>query len=260
MPAGGLARRATYLNNFNRNNNDALISVDAGDFVGGRGELFKQKTEVMLQAFSMLNYTANNLGEKDFINGPEFLLDMSAKYSAPIISASVYYLNSGELFTRPYLIRSVPIGGKLPLKIGIFGIIMQTDSLCTHSENGILAARDPIETSRNMISVLRDSCDLIVMLSHLGLYHTKNLVKRVPGIDVVVSGHGYAYQKKALRIGETIIVHGRIKGQCAERLELVLNSHNKIASQQKNSVLLDKSFSDEPKIRTLLDNFHKNAK
>ena len=78
--AGGLARRATYIKDHFSEQNYTLI-LDSGDFIGGRNEWDKLKAQYLLRGLSDLNYDAINLGERDFMLGSQFLLEMKEKYN-----------------------------------------------------------------------------------------------------------------------------------------------------------------------------------
>ncbi|HSQ60281.1 MAG TPA: 5'-nucleotidase C-terminal domain-containing protein [Acidobacteriota bacterium] len=78
------------------------------------------------------------------------------------------------------------------IRVAIFG-------LTTHSLDRIVAARknrgvaigSPVAAARDLVPRLRKEADLVIALSHLGVDADRDLVDRVPGIDVVIGGHSH---------------------------------------------------------------------
>ncbi len=101
-------------------------------------------------------------------------------------------------------------------KIGIFGLIGK-DAEDSAPMTGI-GFQDMISSAKETVLKLREQekADLVVCLSHSGTSKDKSqsedeqLAKKVPGIDVIISGHTHTRLDKPIIVGKTVI------GSCGE--------------------------------------------
>jgi len=100
------------------------------------------------------------------------------------------------------------------LRFGIFGVLGKEAMFYTGGAGAVKFA-DPIETAKEMVTILRETekVDVIIALSHGGMTKGKDgrfvdgedvqLPQAVPGIDVVIGAHSHT------ALHEPIIVNGR---------------------------------------------------
>lgn len=208
----------------------------------------------------LLGYDVVNLGEWDFVYGARFLLEMRNKYQIPFVSANVYDVESGKPFVEPYLIKRLDdkksLGSNFgELKVGIFGLTMKNPRLTRADRTNKgrhLAAQDPIESARSVMKILKKEADLIICLAHIGPQQARTLAKEVPGIDVIIVGHGGRRQGTPLLVGETRIVQAGNKGQYVGDLTLYLDEDRKIIGHKGILAPLDASYKDDPKLASLV--------
>ena len=102
-PLGGLARKATILENFK---NDNIYTVDAGNLFfstelvdeGISSEAALVNAKIILDSFNMMGCDAFSPGSKDFALGKEFILSSSKDAEFPFISCNIFDLNNNLLF------------------------------------------------------------------------------------------------------------------------------------------------------------------
>ncbi|MDZ7260907.1 MAG: hypothetical protein ONB05_02145 [candidate division KSB1 bacterium] len=251
-----MARRATYIKQ-NSSPKELQLILDVGDFVGGSGKINELRAEYLLKGFSLLNYDAINLGERDFLLGSKFLQKMKQKYHLPFISANVYEVATGELFTEPFVIKKFR---GTNLKVGIFGLMMQADSLTQAPDEIVLSARNPVEVARQVVPQLQSQCDLIIALAHLGFQEAKQLAQNVEGIDVIISGHGYGSQPEPLKVNQALIVQSKNRGQTVGDLRLILDNEKNIISYAGKLIPLDSSIKDDEKLAALIAEYKTKSK
>lgn len=200
-----------------------------------------------------LQYDAINLGEKDLYFGDEFILQMKNKYKIPFISANLIYQDSKKPFVEPYIIKKIK-ANKHEYKVGIFGLISAGDNLMTYVENRPkLVATDPFEAAKRVVEELRkEKCTVIIALAHLGFSNGKELARLVPGIDLIITGHGYSVRTNPLLIDSSCIVQGKNRGQTLNILTLQFDKANKIEAQVGREIELDDNYQDDPLLNNLL--------
>jgi 5'-nucleotidase/UDP-sugar diphosphatase len=99
------------------------------------------------------------------------------------------------------------------LRIGVFGIIGK-DAAGDAPFASPVTFSDPIQAATDTVKVLREkeNVDIVIALSHSGTNvdrsHSEDeiLAAKVPGIDVIVSGHTHTVLNKPIVVGRTHIV------------------------------------------------------
>jgi len=253
-----MARRATYIKSHSHAGEHSLI-LETGDFNGGRGNREKLKAEFILHSYSLLKYDAITLGERDFLHGVHFLLDMQKRYKLPFVSANVFYAENNKSVFAPYLIKELKKikhgDTTIPkLTVGIFGVMLRRDQLFQGSDEPNLVVGDPIEAAQQVVARIKDKCDIIICLAHLRYTELKLFADAVPEVDVFFSGHDPLMRMQPENLNRAISVVGGNKGQYIGDLSLVIKEKN-ILDYEGRLVTLDESYSDDPEIMTLISEF-----
>jgi len=202
-----------------------------------------RETGSELQLMSLMGYDAVTFGNHDFDLGPDGLgLSIAAAASAgripAVVAANTSFAGSDraltelQRLTNDKVIRRYHVVERGGIRFGIFGLIGKEAVFYT-TNSGAITFTDAIETAREMVTVLRETekVDVVICISHGGVQKGKDglfsdgddvrLAKAVPGIDVVVGGHSHTELKEA------VIVNGRTPvvqtGQQSQNLgELVI--------------------------------------
>ena len=176
-----------------RQADENLLLVDAGDFCQGTPYFNFYHGRVEIDAMNLMGYAAATLGNHEFDNGLDTLAAVLATAQFPIVCAN--YDFSGTVMegkTNPSVI--IRKGG---LKIGVFGLGCDPKGLI--ADKNFLPAKylDPYTSAQEAVDKLRaEKCDIVVCLSHLGTYGKAaedvcdvQLVQNTRGIDAVIGGH-----------------------------------------------------------------------
>ena len=252
---GGWARIATVLKQEREKRSHAVLVLDAGDFLmGSLFHMLAREEAMELRLMKEMGYDVLTLGNHEFDLKPKGLARIlnaaATKGGMPLIvfSNAVFSEESErddtleDVFNRG-MVTPYKVLERGEMKIGVFGILGK-DAAEKSPFASPLTFRDPVETSREMVTVLREKekVDMVVCLSHSGLGEGESvaedevLAQKVQGIDVIVGGHSHTRQEKPLLVNSTLILQASAYGKCVGVLDLVWE---KGKLKQKNYQLVD---------------------
>lgn len=224
---GGMARLASAIGAARASAAAAgtgVLLLDAGDFMMGTPfEFLATSASPELAMMHALGYDATTIGNHELDWTPHGLAGIlqaavTNGVTVPILSSNMTFsaadpaddelqllANAGVI--QPKLVKMV--GG---LKVGFFGLIGANAVQVTPQSAPLTF--DPIAVAAaRMVQELRqtDKVDLVVALSHSGIDHDGQgedavLAGKVPGIDVIISGHTHDTLAQPARVGNTLIV------------------------------------------------------
>jgi 5'-nucleotidase / UDP-sugar diphosphatase len=224
---GGMARLATAIGAAKASAVAAgtpVLLLDAGDFMMGTPfELLATTASPELAMMHALGYDATTIGNHELDWTPHGLAGIlnaavTNKVTFPILSSNMKFsgTDSGddELAAlvaagviQPKLIKMV--GG---LKVGLFGLLGANAAQVTPQAAPLTFEAIDVAAAR-MVKELRetDKVDLVVALSHSGIDHNGQgedaaLAAKVPGIDLIISGHTHETLAQPAQVGNTLIV------------------------------------------------------
>lgn len=198
---GGVARRATLIENIRKENPNTLL-LDAGDIFQGTPYFNYYGGELEFKLMSMLKYDLATIGNHDFDNGLDGLYAQLPHAEFEFVSANYDFSNTiMDGHTKPYKIFS-----KDGIKIGVFGLGIELEGLVDPALYKETKYLDPTEISQDMARILKEEekCELVICLSHLGYYYGAesnkvsdlNLAKATKNIDLIIGGHTHSFLKK----------------------------------------------------------------
>lgn len=193
---GGIARRATLINQIRQEQNNVLL-FDAGDIFQGTPYFNLYKGEPEILAMNGLGYDAGTIGNHDFDGGIDNMRMQFNKARFPLLIANYDFRNTPmEGQTRPYKIFTVD-----GVKIGVFGLGIQPEGLIPKNLYGEMKFLDPLEIANQTAQQLRQDkkCDYVICLSHLGYKYTDATVSdhvlaaKTRNIDLIIGGHTHTF-------------------------------------------------------------------
>jgi 5'-nucleotidase/UDP-sugar diphosphatase len=203
---GGLPARSTLVKQI-RKANDRVLLLDGGDLNSGMAEsnLFKAKPDI--EGFNHIDYDAMVLGNHEF-DQPRRILRQQMEWARfPFLCANIKTAD-GQYLARPYIIKDFE-----GIKVAVFGLTTTETSIIGHPNHiWDLRFEDEIEAARRLVPKLRKKADVIIALTHMGIYPSrkrgsKRLGYQVRGIDVIVDGHTHT------RIVSPIIIRHKSSGR-----------------------------------------------
>lgn len=186
---GGLARVFTIVNNTRVSDTNVLV-YHSGDIF--TGDLFFNKYigSIELNLLSRMRVDAIAVGNHEFDLGPQVLYQsLTAGFQnspVPLLSANLDLNGYPALnnFITPYNIKNYN-----GVKIGTFGLTFPDPS----SNPFPVIINDSIlqRTALTVQELYAQGCNVVVCLSHLGLYYDNIIASTIPGIHIILGGHDH---------------------------------------------------------------------
>jgi sulfur-oxidizing protein SoxB len=76
------------------------------------------------------------------------------------------------------------------------------------------------DVAKNVEAVKAEGAELVVLLSHNGFDVDRKLASRVPGIDVILTGHTHDALPEPVKVGDTLVIASGSNGKFVSRLDL----------------------------------------
>ncbi|MEM6654682.1 MAG: multiheme c-type cytochrome, partial [Planctomycetota bacterium] len=248
---GGLKRRHTMLKQLAAKG-WPLVALDAGGLVKRFGPQAQIKYRHAVESLITLGYAGVGLGTRDLrldLIGPLIEFDESQN---PITSANVGFFGFDELFSRRY--RVVEAGGK---RVGFTTVLADGEArrLGTNDDLTMVPVAEGLSTVAPQLAA--ENCDLQVLLVYGDAETAKDLARRYPQFDWVVSALGAqvpALEARAIEGTSARLIEVGHKGQYAVVIGLYPNGQGGDADQpfRYQKVPLDHRFDDSPEMQAML--------
>jgi 5'-nucleotidase / UDP-sugar diphosphatase len=269
---GGWARIATLIQGERVKRTNPVFVLDAGDFtMGSLFHMLAREEALELRLMKEMGYDIVTLGNHEFDLFPKGLariIDTAhGRGGLPeiVFSSALFSQESSkddtleEVFrsglVKPYTIREAD-----GLRIGFFGVMGRIAAGDAPFASPV-KFRDPVETAREMVQLLREreKVDVVVCLSHGGLYIGKTsedeeLARKVPGIDIIVSGHSHTYLDQPLVVKNTLIVQAGEYGKAVGVMDLAWDGEA-LQMKEYRLVRIDDSIPADPATQGKIDSF-----
>jgi 2',3'-cyclic-nucleotide 2'-phosphodiesterase (5'-nucleotidase family) len=245
---GGFARLASLIQR-ERANCPECILLHAGDVAQGSPVSTIFHGLPVFEIANLFGFDAGTLGNHEFDYGWMQARKFVSVSNYPIVSANIAGAK-GELLTpKPYVI--LKVNG---LRVAVIGGM--TDSLKSLSKPALLEEWHTIpvaETVQKYARELRPLSDLVILLAHISPEEELRILKTVPEIPVLVTGHAHTGLPQPLIQDGRILV--RVKGYAEElgRLELRVDTEKKAAvAWDWKHILVDSSIAPRPDVAAVV--------
>lgn len=193
---GGVARRATLIQEI-RSTSDNVLLVDAGDMLQGTPYFNLYKGEAEFRAMNVMGYDVATIGNHDFDAGIDRLAQNASNAQFELVSANY---NFDDTPVAPH-IQNYTLREYDGVRVGIFGLGIELESLVPAAWYGNTRYTDPIRVANETAAHLKDKedCDFILCLSHLGYKYDSTKVSDVvlaqstKHIDLIIGGHTHTF-------------------------------------------------------------------
>lgn len=241
--------------------NPFVVLTDAGDDYE-KGSIAEElsRGQTTREVVNAMRYDVRTLGNHDLAWGIEELLKFSHDQSAAVLASNtrINFKDSGindDANSPGWTDFAVLTVGCV--RIGFLGLLSKPwDENGRQYEGSFYSEIPELQTDFNFVEIARDiiakhrqEVDILVLVSHLGLYDDIAIAEQTDGIDLILGGHTHSILKTPKRVKNTSIVHVGSNAEYVGRFDLdfdlhnktITNSHYALVDNRKATIPTDKS-------------------
>lgn len=186
---------------------------------------------------------------------PEQLSAMLAEAPFPVLMANLRRLSTGAPIpgARASLVREA--GG---VRVGLIGLMVPFRDIL-HAMD--LVCLPEAEVVAPLVQELRAAgCDVVVCISHLGLFADRRLAQAVPGIDVICGAHTHHALDRPELINGTLVVQAGVRASHLGRLRLYLKPEGGVDRFEYDLLPISPELPPDPEAAAVLAHHRQVAK
>ncbi len=271
-PVGGFANLTTYFKQVKEEVGDQVLVMDAGDYFQGPSISTLTNGEAVIDIMNTMGYDIATIGNHEFDYGWENALEQLNKATFEIVQGNIFMEETDELFwDNPYTIinkNGVDVG-----VIGLHGDFAFYDTVSQIGTEG-LVCKEEEEYLTQYIAELEDKTDIIVLLVHEGvpgkqssldsvdversLQKDMELAEKIPGIDILITGHAHVGTPEPIVVNDTIIVSTAALGSQVGRFDLKVDTENNVISEYTYELktIYDDEIEGDPETQAAIDKWN----
>jgi sulfur-oxidizing protein SoxB len=214
---GGLDRLATVVKRVRaERGNDKVLFLDGGDTWQGSLGANRSKGQDMVDCMALLKPDAMT-GHWEFTYGEARVKALIDGLGFPFLALNIRDTEWNEPAFEP--MKFFEKGG---MKIAVLGQAFPYTPVANPRwmiPKWSFGIREE-DVRANVEKARKNGAQLVVLLSHNGFDVDRKLATRVPGIDVILTGHTHDALPEAIKIGRTLLVASGSHGKFVSRLDL----------------------------------------
>lgn len=276
---GGFARIKTLIKKQQKENPDTLL-LDAGDFsMGTLVQVVYEEEASELRMLGELGIVATTLGNHEFDYKAEGLATMlnTAVSSGDMLPAMVVcnvdwetmkeqgltdYQKALQTAFENYGVTDYIVVKKGDVNIAITGVFGEDSLDCV--PNCPLIFKNPVEAVKETVNKIQknETVDMIVCVSHSGTNDDEKksedeiLAKRVPELDLIISGHTHSKLEEPIVHGNTSIVSAAEYGKYVGNLSMVQTSGGRWKVDSYELLTVDAAIEADEETQKKIDGFY----
>lgn len=248
---GGYARLKTAIEHERAHCEGPCFLLDGGDEFQGSGPAAWSEGETIIEPLKALGIDVFSPGNWEPAYGPERFKQTMARLNCPVVCYNFHDKASGErLFPASITL------DRAGVKVAVVGVtdIGASERQPPAEFRGMDTSR--IEGLRDFVKELRGSeqPDIVVALTHTGLSTARELARRTPEFDIVLSGHTHERTAWPILEGHVIVVEPGSFGSFLGRLDLILKPGGGVASHSFRLIpILASRYNEDAGVKALVD-------
>ena len=171
-----------------------LLILSAGDNRSGEplNDMYEIPAYPMVSLMNIIGFHATTLGNHEFDSSQKGLAKLISMSNFPTLCANVHPAEKWDMHVKPYQLYDC--GG---LTVGVIGAVALSPLGIpeSHPNNTTdMKFDNPLEAVQQY-RWLREKCDVVIFLSHIGYESDVEVSKSLPWVDIIVGGHSHTQLK-----------------------------------------------------------------
>lgn len=257
---GGVARLKTQIDRIRQSTSQSVL-LDGGDWAEGNTYYLAGTGKRSIELMALMGYDAAVVGNHDWINGPDALLDSIAfNHGMRLLSANIdasQYARQNELheYVKPTSLQI--LNG---IRIAYIGV--STYEIIYDSFFKPVKVLSPFGMIHDLAKNIRDNnvADIIIAISHNGLKLNTELAEAAPDLDLIIGAHDHVKLLKPIEVTQpegrvTWIVEAEKWGKFLGRVDLDvdLETHTPIQFKSYKLYPIENTLPENSEIKTFVD-------
>lgn len=235
---------------------DQMLLFDIGDHMD-RVNLVSEADygKVNVKLLNQLGYDGVTIGNNEGITLPHEQLDQLYKDAQfPVILSNLFEKGKRPSWAKPYEVITLKNG----LKIAILGVTIAYTPVYEKLGWDIT---DPFESIREMLQEVKGQADVIVLLSHLGIIHDREVAHDFPEIDIILGSHTHHLLEQGEMDNGVLLACAEKYGHYIGCVELTIDTASSELIEKKATVQsVDQLISESDEAITTLQKAERRAK
>ncbi|MGH6725902.1 MAG: thiosulfohydrolase SoxB, partial [Pseudolabrys sp.] len=213
---GGLDRLAAVVKRVRAERGDKVLLLDGGDTWQGSMGANASRGQDMVDCMALLKPDAMT-GHWEFTYGEARVLELIKGLGFPFLA-----LNVRDTEWNEPVFPAMKMFEKGDVKIAVLGQAFPYTPVANPRwlmPKWSFGIREE-DVRANVEKARKGGAQLVVMLSHNGFDVDRKLAARVPGIDVILTGHTHDALPEAVKVGDTLLIASGSHGKFVSRLDL----------------------------------------
>ena len=184
----------------------------------------------MVAIMNRIGFNLSALGNHSFDTGVDDMRDLIDSAEFRVVCANAEAEDKARILTQPYRIferKGVTIGVLGLLQLGVNG---RPDTLAENVKG--FTFRDPFQVAQEY-KWLRERCDVLILLTHLGFEDDVELAKQCPWVDLIVGGHTHTKVDGGYMAGNVMVTQAENKASYLTRITLDVQDGKVVSKEAK---------------------------
>lgn len=245
---GGFSRIKTALDQERAKSVGPTFCVDSGDAVQGSGPAAWSEGQVVIEPLNSLGLDVFLPGNWEPVYGPKRFKELMNALQAEVIAYNFHETASEKRLFKPSVIIE-----KQGVKVAFVGLADPTTTVRQPPDQvrGLDSTR--LDGLREFVKDIRNRADIVVAVSHTGLTVSRQIAREVPELDVILSGHTHERTEQIVQEGRVLIVEPGSLGSFIGRLDLALDSRNRIVSHAFKLIsVTENNYSEDSRTKAIV--------
>lgn len=211
--------------------------------------------KVNVKLLNQLGYDGVTIGNNEGITLPHDQLDHLYEHAQfPVVLSNLFEKGKRPSWAKPYHMITMENG----LKICLLGVTIAYTPVYEKLGWNIT---DPFDSIRDMLQEVKGQADVIVLLSHLGIIHDREVARDFPEIDIILGSHTHHLLEQGEMDNGVLLACAEKYGHYIGCVELTIDTARKELIEKKATVQsVDQLISESDEAITTLQQAERRAK